>query len=44
MYNISNEVNISNVYVYLSILSLSIGIVRFPTLINTLRIVTGSFL
>ena len=42
MYNISIEVNISNVYVYvyLRILSLSIGIVK---IINTLLIVIDSF-
>ncbi len=38
MYNISIEVNISKVYVYLRI-----GIVRFPMLINALLIVIGSF-
>ena len=41
--NISNEVNFSNVYVYLHLLSLSIGMVRFSMLINTLLIVTDSF-
>ena len=41
MYNISIDVNISNVCVYLT--SLSIGIVRFPMLINTLLIVIETF-
>ena len=43
MYNISIEVSILNVYVYVSIDLSSIGIVRFPMLINTLLIVIGSF-
>ena len=43
IYNLSNEFNILNLCANLSILSINIGIVIFPILINTLLMVTGSF-
>ena len=42
IYHLSNEVNMFNVCANLNVLSINIGIVRFPMLINTLLVVTGS--
>ena len=38
-HNLSNEVNILNVCANFSILSINIGLARFPMLINTLLVV-----